>query len=133
MIHSGELRRDLCRRLNIIRLERPPLRERKGDIPLLCQHFAETLGAQHGRHGFEVSSAAIQALLSYDCPGNVRKLGNFMSRAIILCRDGVITPEHLPSDVTEDQSIDTSQGELVERFSRIDGAIPLMMFEGSAN
>ena len=73
-------------------------------------------------------SAAVQALLSYDYPGNVRELENFRSRAVILCQNGVIGTEHLPSDVTGDQPIDTSNGELadfqsakadaVERFER---------------
>ncbi len=128
MIDSGEFRRDLYYRLNIIRLETPPLRERKGDIPVLCEYFAKALGAKHGRHGVELSQAALQALLSYDYPGNVRELENFMSRAVILCRDGLIEPEHLPSDVTEDQPLDTTNGDLadfqsakadaVERFER---------------
>jgi len=128
MIDSGGFRRDLYYRLNIIRLETPPLRARKGDIPVLCKHFAETLGAKQGRHGLEVSQGALQALLSYDYPGNVRELENFMSRAVILCRGGVIGTEHLPSEITEDSPLGVDDGhqadfqsakaEAVERFER---------------
>ncbi len=101
MIDAGEFRRDLYYRLNIIPLESPPLRERKGDIPHLCAHFAKTLGAKYGRPGLRISPEAVQILMTYDFPGNVRELENFLGRAAILCRRGVIEPEHLPAEVTE--------------------------------
>ncbi len=101
MIDAGEFRRDLYYRLNIIRLEIPPLRERKGDIPVLCQHFTKTLGAKYGKPALEISQEAIQVLLTYDYPGNVRELENFLGRAAILCRGGIIEPEHLPAEVTD--------------------------------
>ncbi|MCB9383628.1 MAG: sigma-54-dependent Fis family transcriptional regulator [Bryobacterales bacterium] len=101
MIDAGEFRRDLYYRLNIIRLEIPPLRQRKGDIPELCHHFAQTLGAKYGKPGLRISPEAIQVLMTYDFPGNVRELENFLGRAAILCRGGVIEREHLPAEVTE--------------------------------
>lgn len=101
MMDAGEFRRDLYYRLNIIRLETPPLRERKGDIPLLCDHFASVLASRYGKPGLRVSDEAVQVLLTYDFPGNVRELENFLGRATILCRDGVIEPEHLPAEVTD--------------------------------
>ena len=101
MIDAGEFRRDLYYRLNIIRLEIPPLRERKGDIPQLCAHFAKTLGVKYGKPGLRISQEAIQILMTYDFPGNVRELENFLGRATILCRGGVIEAEHLPAEVTD--------------------------------
>jgi DNA-binding NtrC family response regulator len=128
MIDAGEFRRDLYYRLNIIRLEIPPLRERKGDIPLLCAHFAKTLGAKYGKPDLRISQAAIQVLMTYDFPGNVRELENFLGRAAILCRGGVIEPEHLPAEVTELnpqqdilESLDdfqSAKAQAVERFER---------------
>ncbi|MEZ5395555.1 MAG: sigma-54 dependent transcriptional regulator [Bryobacterales bacterium] len=101
MIDAGEFRRDLYYRLNIIRLEIPPLRQHKGDIPELCSHFAQTLGAKYGKPQLRISQEAIQVLMTYDFPGNVRELENFLGRAAILCRDGVIQPQHLPAEVTD--------------------------------
>ncbi|NNE19541.1 MAG: sigma-54-dependent Fis family transcriptional regulator [Myxococcales bacterium] len=101
MMDAGEFRRDLYYRLNIIRLEVPALRERKCDIPLLSEHFARTLGAKYGKAGLRISQEAIQVLMTYDYPGNVRELENFVGRAAILCRGGVIEPEHLPAEATD--------------------------------
>jgi DNA-binding NtrC family response regulator len=101
MIDAGEFRRDLYYRLNIIRFEIPPLRERKGDIPHLCSYFARTLGAKYGKPGLRISPEAVQTLMTYDFPGNVRELENFLGRAAILCRGGVIESQHLPAEVTD--------------------------------
>ena len=101
MMDAGEFRRDLYYRLNIIRLEVPPLRDRKGDIPLLAEHFARTLGAKYGKPGLAISHEAIRILLTYDFPGNVRELENFIGRAAILCRGGLIEAQHLPAEVTD--------------------------------
>ncbi len=101
MMDAGAFRRDLYYRLNIIRLETPPLRERKGDIPLLAEHFARTLGGKFGKPALGISHEAIRVLLTYDFPGNVRELENFVGRAAIICRGDVIEPEDLPAEVTD--------------------------------
>ena len=129
MIDSGEFRRDLYYRLNIIRLEIPPLRERKGDIPALCDHFARTLGVKYGRPGLRIGREAVEVLTTYEYPGNVRELENFLGRAAILCRTGTILPEHLPAEVTDrnpQQEIlddlddfQAAKARAVERFERV--------------
>jgi len=101
LIESGEFRKDLYYRLNIIRLELPPLRERKGDIPLLIDHFLHLFSAAYGksdRH-YQLTPEAEAILLHYDYPGNVRELENLIRRAVILCREECISPRHLPPEV----------------------------------
>ena len=118
MVEAGEFRRDLYYRLNIIRLDVPALRERKGDIPLFCDHFLRTLGAKYGNPGLALSRRALDTLLAYDYPGNVRELENALRRAVILCGDRVVEPEHLPAELTSDDA----RNELIEELGDFQAA-----------
>lgn len=99
-VEAGELREDLYYRLNVIRLEMPPLRDRPGDIPLLARHFAEQFSREHGRDVQEFSAPAMRALFAYAWPGNVRELENVVERAVVLSNDEVIRLEDLPMQFT---------------------------------
>jgi two-component system nitrogen regulation response regulator GlnG len=94
MMKSGKFREDLFYRLNVVSLSLPALRERRGDIPLLVEHFlakySETLGE------LVVAPGAMDRLVGYEWPGNVRELENVIQRAMVMARGGVILPEHLP-------------------------------------
>jgi len=95
-VKAETFREDLYYRLNVIRIEMPPLRERSRDIPLLAKHFAEKYSEEHGRQVRDFSVAAMRALCSYDWPGNVRELENVVERAVVLSRDEVVRLEDLP-------------------------------------
>ncbi|MFN8514555.1 MAG: sigma-54 dependent transcriptional regulator [Chloroflexia bacterium] len=91
---TGNFREDLYYRLNVINIHMPPLRERKDDIPLLAAHF---LGKHRKRNGQGpmLAESAMQMLLDYDWPGNVRQLENTIERAAVLAQGGLIGPSHL--------------------------------------
>ncbi|MCL5038733.1 MAG: sigma-54 dependent transcriptional regulator [Firmicutes bacterium] len=100
-VRRGEFRLDLFYRLATIRLSLPPLRERREDIPLLIEYFLDRLG---GGEKKILSSAAREALLSYDFPGNVRELRSMLERAVLMSRGRIIEKEELlgrqsPSEV----------------------------------
>ena len=98
-VRAGRFRSDLFYRLNVIRIELPPLRERKEDIPLLATHFVETGATRHGGNPVrEIHSEAMQALLEHNWPGNVRELENAISAAIAMSED-IIRREDLPETV----------------------------------
>ena len=99
LVDSGDFRQDLYYRLNIIHLEAPPLRERRGDLPLLFDHFLRTLSEKHQKRTPELKHEAREILCRYDYPGNVRELENVIRRAVILCGDSDIGPEHLSPEV----------------------------------
>lgn len=99
LVKQGRFREDLFYRLNVVRVELPPLRERQRDIPLLINHFLRDLAAQHGREPLAIDPEAEDLLLGYPWPGNVRELQNVLERAIVLAAQGVIGPEHLPADL----------------------------------
>jgi transcriptional regulator with PAS, ATPase and Fis domain len=84
MIESGIFREDLYYRLNVVRIDLPPLRKRIDDIPLLCQHIIKRLNCCLNTSIKEISSPALEMLGSYTWPGNIRELENVMERAIIL-------------------------------------------------
>jgi DNA-binding NtrC family response regulator len=131
LVDSGEFRRDLYYRLNIIHLEIPPLRDREGDALLLCEHFLETLGEDYQKPGIQLTQEARDLLLSYGYPGNVRELENILRRAIILCRGPQIEPQHLAPEVrggaaaaqiTEPLSLDdfqSAKARAIETFERV--------------
>ncbi len=91
-IRERKFREDLYFRLNVVRLHLPPLRERKQDIPGLCQHFLDLM--PNGR-GVTLPQDELDRLLDYSWPGNVRELKNIIERAVIFHRDGTIYPSQL--------------------------------------
>jgi PAS domain S-box-containing protein len=96
LVRQGRFREDLYYRINVVRLSLPPLVDRKEDIPLLVDHFIEVFNASLGKKLLGVSPEAMAALLLYDYPGNIRELENTIEHAFILCKDGLISPWHLP-------------------------------------
>lgn len=94
-IRDGKLREDLYYRLNVFRLDLPPLRQRREDIPLLARHFL-------ARRGAGISDAGLEKLSAYAWPGNVRELENVLERAAIVCGGQAIEPRHLPLDIAVD-------------------------------
>jgi DNA-binding NtrC family response regulator len=98
MVKKGEFREDLFYRLNVVRIELPPLRERPGDVPLLVRHFCEQF-RRPGSKPKEVSREAMAVLATHAWPGNVRELANVIERACVTCSGKVIGLEHLPADL----------------------------------
>ena len=98
---GGAFRDDLFYRLNVIRLHVPPLRERKGDIPLLVQHFIGKYSKAHGKNVSRISSEAMSVLEMYAWPGNIRELQNIMERAVVLSQGAQIGRPDLPSEMQQ--------------------------------
>jgi len=98
-IKEGKFREDLYYRLNIIPIVIPPLRDRKSDIPLLVQHFLKKCNENQGQQAKVISDETIQMLANYSWPGNIRELGNFIERMVVLSVGDNITPRDLPEKV----------------------------------
>jgi len=96
-VRLGKFRDDLYYRLNVLRVEVPPLRDRGNDISLLAQHFVETFSKEFQRPVQTISPAAEGALHSYPWPGNVRELRNLVERAVLLSDEDVLEPEDFES------------------------------------
>ncbi len=98
MVRKGTFRQDLYYRLNVIKMDLPPLRERKEDIPLLATHFTQ-LYAPPGEPPKRFAPEAMEVLLNCDWPGNVRQLANAIERACVTCRDDLIRIDNLPAEL----------------------------------
>ena len=107
-VDEGVMRQDLYFRLNVVRVDVPPLRERREDIQLLAEHFLQKYSTEMGRPVPILTDAATQSLLAYDWPGNVRELENLMERAAVLCRGKTIEAQHLPLDIAREASAATA-------------------------
>jgi len=94
MMRDGRFREDLFYRLNVVTISLPGLRERRGDIPLLAEHFLAKYGESLGER--VIAPEALERLVGHDWPGNVRELENVIQRAMVMASAGVILPEHLP-------------------------------------
>jgi transcriptional regulator with PAS, ATPase and Fis domain len=118
LVTQGHFREDLFYRINVIQLVVPPLRERKGDIPILLDHFMRLFagGRKNGANGQvgvnitgkpirEMSADALTALCEYSWPGNVRELQNIVERLVVNGRSDSVVVEELPSEVRERQGI----------------------------
>jgi two-component system, NtrC family, response regulator AtoC len=101
MVHEGRFREDLLFRLNVVRLQLPALRERGDDIRLLLDHFLHTYVSQFQKPVQGFSPKALQVLLDYNYPGNVRELKNIVEYALNICQEDLILPKHLPAYLTE--------------------------------
>ena len=100
LIEEERFREDLYYRLKVVDLHLPPLRERKEDIPELIGYFVRKMNAKLGMNIRTVSQRAMQSLVDYAWPGNIRELSNAMERATLFCDDETIDLQHLPADVT---------------------------------
>jgi transcriptional regulator with PAS, ATPase and Fis domain len=113
LIKEGNFREDLFYRLNIIPINLPPLRERKTDIPLLVNHFLKQLNGAGGEK--KISIEAMEFLINYSWPGNIRELANFVERMLVLSIGATITPRDLPDKVLGDVPKDKWKPLVVEK------------------
>jgi two-component system response regulator AtoC len=108
MVKAKTFREDLYYRLNVIQIQLPPLRERKGDIPLLIEHFLAKYNQEFNRKVQGFNQAAMQALIHYHWPGNVRELENVIERLVAINAGGVLDMQDLPMDLVSvrDKAVD---------------------------
>lgn len=99
MVDEGRFRQDLYYRLVVFRLDIPPLRQRREDIPALAAQLLARANARMARNIAGIDPDAMSALQHYDWPGNIRQLENVIERAVVLCHDVWIAPEQLPSEL----------------------------------
>ena len=99
LVKEGKFREDLFYRLNVVRIDLPPLRDRPEDVPVLAAHFCQKFG--RAGHIPDISPEAMEVLMACDWPGNVRQLENAVERACVTAKDGVIKPANLPPDIAK--------------------------------
>jgi len=102
LVREGSFREDLFYRINVFRVDLPPLRDRREDIPLLVDHFISRFNARQNKNVSGVSDEVMGALMRCDFPGNARELENTIEHAFVLCRSGLIEVRHLPQEMIED-------------------------------
>jgi transcriptional regulator with PAS, ATPase and Fis domain len=98
-VEHGEFREDLYYRINVMKLELPPLRERKEDVPLLVNRFINHFNSLHNKNISSVTNDVLAVLLAYDYPGNIRELENIIEHCFVLCQGEVIERVHLPESI----------------------------------
>ncbi|MEO1583394.1 MAG: sigma-54 dependent transcriptional regulator [Planctomycetota bacterium] len=101
LVEEGRFRQDLYYRINVVKIELPPLRDRASDVPLLASHFLEKYGGELGKELIGFSAEAEAALRGYAYPGNVRELQNIVERAAVLTRDATVGIDALPASVVD--------------------------------
>ena len=130
LVAAGTFRADLFYRLNIIRIELPPLRERRADLPILIDHLLRTLAAVYHRGELRLDTTSARQLLAYDFPGNVRELETILHRATLLSDGPVLSVEGLLESAPQaaippphfgsapEGTFHSAKATLVERFER---------------
>lgn len=127
MVKGGQFRRDLYFRINVLNVDIPPLRERKGDIPRLIQRFVDRMSRSRGKEIRGVSSAALEILMTHDYPGNVRELENIIEHAWVMCSGGVLDTQHLPRKLCSSSKL--GEGPLKDGKSRAEARYLLQVLE----
>ena len=119
MVAERTFREDLFYRINVIKLEIPPLKERMEDVPLLIDHFIQQFSALHDKEITGISPQALNVLMTYDYPGNVRELSNIIEHGCVLSQGSLIQLKDLPSwlhPVTENLKIPSTLQEAERQF-----------------
>jgi len=101
LMQEGKFRQDLYYRLNVVRIELPPIARRREDIPLLIEHFINSFNLKRNRKITGVSNEAMDFLMRHAFPGNVRELENIIEHAFVLCHGNTIEAEHLPVEIVK--------------------------------
>jgi len=136
LVSIGKFRDDLFYRLNVVKIELPPLSQRREDIPLLIDTFLQKFNARMGKEISGISDEALHLLLRYDFPGNVRELENIIEHAFILCKRDQIDLDCLPKELTRGQEkmdivspfktespLETAEAEIIEKIlKKYDGS-----------
>ncbi|MFZ5946670.1 MAG: sigma-54-dependent transcriptional regulator [Stygiobacter sp.] len=104
MIKNKEFREDLFYRLNVVTINLPPLRKRKDDIPILLNYFLEKYNKENNKSIKGFTKEAVDQLIKYDYPGNIRELENIVERAVVLSRDEYISKNELPINFNQNNS-----------------------------
>ncbi|WP_372773148.1 sigma-54 interaction domain-containing protein [Mangrovibacterium sp.] len=121
LIEKGEFREDLFYRINVFPLYIPPLRERRDDIPLLVDHFIEKFNKRNGTSVKRITTSALNMLMVYSWPGNIRELENCVERGCILTTDDVIHAYNLPPSLqTADSSNTQAKGGLTYTVEQVE-------------
>ncbi len=124
-VAAGRFRQDLFYRLNVVTLQLPPLRDRREDIPLFCHHFLDRAGEKYGVTATRLTEAALERLMRYDFPGNVRELKNMLERAAILAESDVIDVGELPARIRGARSVrypTIAEGEELPTLAELEAA-----------
>jgi hydrogenase-4 transcriptional activator len=122
MVADGRFREDLYYRLNVIRLRVPPLRERHSEVPAIVNYYVNHYSAKFGRRDITITSQAVDLLMVFDWPGNVRQLTNEIQRVVARAEDGtVITPDQLSPDLRR-MSTPVSVTNAAPKLSAVPGA-----------
>ena len=100
LIKKEKFRDDLYYRLNVVKIELPPLTKRRDDIPILIKHFIDKFNKRMGKSIEDVSKDVMNILMKYDYPGNVRELENIIEHASVMCQDTKIRTAHLPDELS---------------------------------
>ncbi len=114
LVQQGKFRHDLFYRLNVLRLEPPPLRQRRQDIPVLCQHFLRLHAPKLGFSEVKISDSALCKLSHYDFPGNIRELENLIIRAILFANGETIQSHHFPLAIHSQNSNGHSSEDILD-------------------
>lgn len=101
MVNEEKFRKDLFYRINIMRIEIPPLRKRMEDVPILVDHFIKKLNRIRGKSISGIDQNALEILMAHKFPGNIRELENIIEHAFVLCSEGNILPRHFPKTLTQ--------------------------------
>ncbi|MCI0698774.1 sigma-54 dependent transcriptional regulator, partial [candidate division KSB1 bacterium] len=109
LVKAGEFRAELYYRLNVIEIALPPLRDRKGDLPFLVQHFLQYFAGKYHKESLRLSPDAEAMLWAYDFPGNVRELEHIIQRAALLAEAEFIEPCHFPATLLASGTIAPSK------------------------
>lgn len=117
MIAAGSFRKDLYYRINVFRVELPPLRERKEDVPLLIEHFLRKMAATRDKRVAGLTPGALRILLNHDYPGNVRELENIIEHGFVLATGHLIDVEHLPPRLAP-ESVSDARGATLRDLER---------------
>ena len=105
-VRRGEFRQDLYYRLKVVEVSLPPLRDRLEDLPLLVDHFCRSFNERFKKNLEGISNKVLGRFMDYPWPGNIRELEHVIEHAFVLCRGGVITLEHLPSEIRDYERIE---------------------------
>ncbi len=111
LVRQQKFRQDLFYRLNVIKIELPPLRDKKEDIPLLVKHFLNIYGKENKKEIEGVSEDVMEILANYDWPGNIRELENLIERAVVLTKTNFITRENLPPFIVAQREKEAASSE----------------------